>query len=66
MGNRFLKIFHFAVMAAAMIAVIVFMVLHLTSGTAGQTAKLWTLIYVLLIIWAGMRVWALGKEIFRK
>lgn len=66
MNNRFVKIFHFSLMALALLAIIVFMVLHLCSGADTQMSKIYTLLYALLIIWAGIRVYSLGKDVFRK
>ena len=52
MGNRFLKIFHLAVMALALIALVVFLVLHVLAGLDTQMSKIYLALYVLLIIWA--------------
>lgn len=66
MGNRFVKIFHFAVMALALVAIIVFMVLHVKAGLETQMSKVYAALYVLLAIWAGIRTYSLGKDVFGK
>lgn len=66
MGNRFMKIFHFAVMALALVAIIVFMVLHVKAGLETQMSKVYAALYVLLAIWAGIRTYSLGKDVFGK
>ena len=66
MGNRFMKIFHFAVMAIALIAIVVFMVLHVKAGLETQMSKVYAALYVLLAIWAGIRTYSLGKDVFGK
>lgn len=66
MGNRFMKIFHFAVMALALVAIIVFMVLHVKAGLETQMSKVYAALYALLAIWAGIRTYSLGKDVFGK
>ncbi|MBQ3246313.1 MAG: hypothetical protein IJB06_06335 [Bacteroidales bacterium] len=66
MGNRFMKIFHFAVMALALVAIVVFMVLHVKAGLETQMSKVYAALYVLLAIWAGIRTYSLGKDVFGK
>jgi len=66
MGNRFLKIFHLAVMALALVALIVFLVLHILAGLDTQMSKIYLALYVLLIIWAGTRVYTLTKDLIQK
>lgn len=66
MGNRFLKIFHLAVMALALVALIVFLVLHILAGLDTQISKIYLALYVLLIIWAGTRVYTLTKDLIQK
>lgn len=66
MGNRFLKIFHLAVMALALVALVVFLVLHILAGLDTQMSKIYLALYVLLIIWAGTRVYTLAKDLIQK
>ncbi len=66
MGNRFVKIFHFAVMAIALVAIVVFMVLHVKAGLETQMSKVYAALYALLAVWAGIRTYSLGKDVFGK
>lgn len=66
MENRFLKIFHLAVMALALVALVVFLVLHVLAGLDTQMSKIYLALYVLLIIWAGTRVYTLTKDLIQK
>ena len=66
MGNRFLKIVHLAVMALALVALVVFLVLHVLAGLDTQMSKIYLALYVLLIIWAGTRVYTLTKDLIQK
>lgn len=66
MGNRILKIFHLAVMALALVALMVFLVLHIIGGLDTQMSKIYLALYILLIIWAGTRVYSLAKELIQK
>lgn len=66
MGNRFLKIFHLAVMALALVALVVFLVLHILAGLDTQMSKIYLVLYLLLIIWAGTRVYTLAKDLIQK
>ena len=66
MGNRFLNIFHLAVMALALVALVVFLVLHILAGLDTQMSKIYLVLYLLLIIWAGTRVYTLAKDLIQK
>lgn len=66
MGNRYLKIFHLAVMALALVALVVFLVLHILAGLDTQMSKIYLVLYLLLIIWAGTRVYTLAKDLIQK
>ena len=66
MGNRFLKIFHLAVMALALVALVVFLVLHILAGLDTQMSKIYLVLYLLLIIWVGTRVYTLAKDLIQK
>lgn len=66
MGNRFLKIFYAVFMALILAALLVFMVMHIRAGLETQYSKLMLAGYVLLLLWAGMRVFTLVKELIRK
>ena len=62
MGNKALRIFSAAMMALAIIALIVFMIVHIKAGLAATNAKLMLAAYVLMIFWAGYRLFAIVKR----
>lgn len=66
MENRFMKIFRLVIMALALVVLIVFMVLHVRAGLESQMSKVYLGLYGLLIIWAGVRVFTLVKDIIKK
>lgn len=66
MGNKALRIFSAAMMALAIIALIVFMIVHIKAGLAATNAKLMLAAYVLMIIWAGYRLFAIVKSLLGK
>lgn len=66
MENRFMKIFRLVIMALALVVLIVFMVLHVRTGLESQMSKVYLGLYGLLIIWAGVRVFSLVKDIIKK
>lgn len=66
MGNKILKIFHLAVMAIAFVALTVFMVLHVRAGIDTQMSKLYLGLYILLMVWAAVRVFSIAKELRKK
>jgi hypothetical protein len=65
MGNKIFKVLYAALMVVIAIAVVVFMVIHLKSGQAGQYSKLVTAGYVLTFIWAVYRCYTLIKNLRR-
>lgn len=65
MGNRFLKIFYAVFMALLLVAVIAFMVLHIMSGLQSGNAKLLLAGYILILIWAAVRLYTLIKDLRR-
>ena len=66
MGNKAMKIFYAAFMAMVLIAMVVFMVVHIRAGLDGQNAKILLAGYILLIIWASFRIFGLVKDILKK
>lgn len=66
MENRFMKIFRLVIMALALIALIVFLVLHVRVGLDTQMSRIYLILYALLILWAGVRVYTLVKDIIKK
>ena len=65
MGNKIFKVLYAALMVVIAISVVVFMVIHLKSGQAGQYSKLVTAGYVLIFIWAVYRCYTLIKNLRR-
>lgn len=63
MENKIMKIFHFAVMALALVALVVFAILHACAGLETQISKLYMGVYVILAIWATTRVISLYKDL---
>lgn len=65
MGNKVLKIFYAAFMALMLVALTVFMVIHIKAGLEGQNAKILLGGYVLLILWAVARLFNLIKSLIK-
>ncbi|MBO5814986.1 MAG: hypothetical protein J6R30_02585 [Bacteroidales bacterium] len=63
MGNKALKIFYAVFMALMIVALTVFMVIHIRAGLDGTNAKILLAGYVLLIIWAAGRLFTLIRNI---
>ena len=63
MGNKALKIFYAVFMALMIVALIVFMIIHIRAGLDGTNAKILLAGYVLLIIWAAGRLFTLIRNI---
>ena len=63
MGNKALKIFYAVFMALMLIALTVFMIVHIRSGIDGQNAKILLAGYILLIIWAAARLYTLIRNL---
>jgi hypothetical protein len=58
MGNKAFRIFFAAMMTLAIIALVVFMIVHIRAGLDGTNAKLLLAAYILMIFWAGFRLFA--------
>lgn len=56
MENKAFKIFYAAFMAIMLIALTVFMIIHIRAGLDGQNSKILLAGYILLIIWAAYRL----------
>lgn len=56
MENKAFKIFYAAFMAIMLIALTVFMIIHIHAGLDGHNAKILLAGYILLIIWAAYRL----------
>lgn len=63
MGNKALKIFYAVFMALMLVALIVFMVIHIRAGLDGTNARILLAGYVLLIIWAAGRLFTLIRSL---
>ncbi len=66
MGNKAFRIFFAAMMILAIIALVVFMIVHIRAGLDGVNAKLLLAAYVLMIIWAGFRLLATIRSLSGK
>lgn len=66
MGNRALKIFHAVFMALMLVALTVFMIIHIRAGLDGQNAKILLAGYILLILWAAARLFTLIRNLSGK
>lgn len=56
MKSRIFKILYAALIAVLTVALIVFMIIHITKGLAGGNEKLILGAYVLMIVWALMKL----------
>ena len=63
MGNRILRLFYAVFMALLLVAVVAFMSLHIKAGLDSSNAKLLLGGYILILIWAGMRLFTLIKSL---
>lgn len=66
MGNKALKIFYAVFMALMLVALTVFMIIHIRAGLDGQNAKILLAGYILLIIWAAARLFTLVRNLLGK
>ena len=53
-------------MTIILVSLVVFMVIHVRAGLDGQYAKILLAGYVLLILWAAVRIFNLVKSIIQK
>jgi glycerol uptake facilitator-like aquaporin len=56
MGEKILKIAYAAFVALLTIGLVVFMIIHISKGLAGGNAKLILGAYILMIVWALMKL----------
>ena len=66
MGNKAFRIFYVAMMTLAIIALVVFMIVHIRTGLVETNAKLLLSAYVLMIFWAGFRLFVAIKNLLGK
>ena len=63
MENKALKIFHAVFMALMLVALAVFMIVHIRTGLDGQYAKILLAGYILLIVWAAARLFTIVRNL---
>ena len=63
MGEKILKIAYAAFVALLTIGLVVFMIIHISKGLAGGNAKLILGAYILMIVWALMKLSAAIKNL---
>jgi hypothetical protein len=63
MGEKILKIAYAVFVALLTIGLVVFMIIHISKGLAGGNAKLILGAYILMIIWALMKLSAAIKNL---
>lgn len=63
MGNNIMNIFRAVIMALMIVALTVFMIVHIRAGLDGTNAKILLAGYVLLIIWAAGRLFTLIRNL---
>lgn len=66
MGNKALKIFYAVFMALMLVALTVFMIIHIRAGIDGTNAKILLAGYILLILWAAGRLFTLIRNLIGK
>lgn len=66
MGNKALKIFYAVFMALMLVALTVFMIIHIRAGLDSQNAKILLAGYILLIFWAAVRLFTLVRNLLEK
>ncbi len=66
MGNKIVKIFYAVFMAFILAALVFFMIMLINEGLDSQYSKLMLGGYVLLLLWAGFRVFTLVKDLLKK
>ena len=66
MGNNIMNIFRAVIMALMIVALAVFMIVHIRAGLDGQNAKILLAGYILLIIWAAGRLFTIIRNLLKK
>ena len=66
MESRLMKIFRLVILSLALVTLVVFMILHIRAGIGSQMSKLYLGLYILLIGWAGIRVFNPAKDLLQK
>jgi hypothetical protein len=65
MNNKVFKIVYAVIVAIVLLALVAFMTVHVCNGLTGPNAQLLLGGYVLMLIWAGMRLYSLIKDIIK-
>ena len=63
MGNKIMKVAYAAFIALLTIGLVVFMVIHITKGLVGGNEKLILGGYILMIVWASMKLYTAIKNL---
>lgn len=63
MKSRIFKIFYATLIALLTVALVVFMIIHIGKGLAGGNEKLILGAYVLMIVWALMKLYGAVKSL---
>lgn len=63
MGNKALKIFYAVFISLMLVALAVFMIVHIRAGLDGQYAKILLAGYILLIVWAAARLFTIIRNL---
>ena len=63
MGNKALKIFYAVFMSLMLVALAVFMIVHIRAGLDGQYAKILLAGYILLIVWSAARLFTIIRNL---
>ena len=66
MEKKIAKIIRLVIMAIALVALIVFLVIHISAGILTQKSKIYLGVYILLILWAAVRVFTMTKDLLQK
>ena len=61
-----MNIFRAVIMALMIVALAVFMIVHIRAGLDGQNAKILLAGYILLIIWAAGRLFTIIRILLKK
>ena len=66
MEKKIAKIIRLMIMAIALVALIVFLIIHISAGILTQMSKIYLAVYILLILWAAVRVFTMTKDLLQK
>ena len=66
MEKKIAKIIRLVIMSIALVALVVFLVLHIRTGVETRIGKIYLALYIMLIVWAGARVFTITKDLLNK